>query len=174
MLQAMQADQQRSNFGGAQDAVTEEVYAQLSQVFPPDAVAWVWSVPWEGPEAVSMGDVDASNRQNWVASHEPEKVQGFVQTLEQTGELEPVVLYRTPDGALHAADGHHRLLAYESAGEDPVAYVADVPEEDGPWAEMHSQQNLGPSFVDDDAGAPSSRPGANMGDWARRAVEPGA
>ena len=139
--------------------------------FPPEAIAWVDSVPWRGPELVPLDSIDQTNKGNWVASHEPEKVAGFVDSLERDGELRPVVLYETPDGMTHIADGHHRVLAYEQAGQDVLAFVAEVPTDDGPWADMHSQQN-----VDDGPASgpgPGSRPGASMSSWAKRATEPG-
>ena len=166
MLSAMYDDQKamRDSFL----TPVERVKQDLDGEFPPDAIAWVDDVPWRGPEAVPLETIDRNNKNNWVAAHEPEKVAGFVQTYEEKGELQPIVLYETPDGMRHIADGHHREMAYEQLGVDPVAFVAEVPDEDGPWADMHSQQNVGPSLE-----GPSSRPGGGMGAWAKRATEPG-
>jgi hypothetical protein len=145
------------------NGVVDLVLADLEGEFPPEAYVWVTDVEWSGPKQVDLADIDDTGREDWAASSEPEKVAGFVESLERDGELQPIVLYETPDFVLHVADGHHRLLAYEQLGQNPVAFVAEVPSDAGPWAEMHSQQN-----------GPASQRGGDMGSWARRAAGPGA
>lgn len=114
---------------------------------------------WSGPARVALHDINSSNRQNWVATHDPEKVNFFVKQLLEEGHLKPLILTDSGDGKLDIADGHHRFLAYESAGIDPVAYVGLVPSKSGPWEEMHAAQARGPSKSDDS--------GAKFDAWAQ-------
>jgi len=154
---------------GGGDALSQ-VLADLEGEFPPEAYEWVNDVPWSGPKQVDLADIDTSNEDNWVASQEPDRVAGFVATLEAEGELQPIILYETPDFVLHIADGHHRFEAYQQLGMNPVAFVAEVPTDEGPWSAMHSHQNVGPSIQKK---SPSSQPGVSMGAWAKRTTEPG-
>lgn len=151
-----------------QRAVADAVRDQLKDDYPPEALDWVDTVDWDGPVDVPVSEIDTSNRSNWIASYEPEKVARFIDAIESGDPNKPIVLYRTPDGAIHIADGHHRFLAAEQMGTPAVSsYVAQVESVDGPWRDMHEQQNSGPSIKDDlEIAPPSTRSGYGVGKWA--------
>jgi hypothetical protein len=106
---------------------------------------------WCGPKIVPIHTVDTRDRETWTATKEPDRVAHFVATLQAGGKLQPMVLVETPDGVHHIPDGHHRFLAYEQVGQDPVAYVGYVPtfQPGDPWYDMHAQQVSGASRLED-------------------------
>ena len=135
-----------SQAGASTSGVTESVYAQLLEDFPPEAIAWVRAAPWTGPGEVPLDEIDFSNAAEWQATDEPERVQFFVDRI-QAGNRKPIILVNEPNNEkLIVIDGHHRLLAYQQLGEPVNAYVAHVTSVSGPWDEMHAA--VGSSRVD--------------------------
>jgi hypothetical protein len=120
--------------------VAESVYRQLAEDFPEDAIAWVRAASWTGPQDVPLVSIDYSNRDEWKASQEPERVQFFVEKIK-AGDKKPIVLVNEPNNRKAIiVDGHHRALAYEKLGMPAYAYVADVGNVTGPWDVLHDSQ----------------------------------
>ncbi len=121
--------------------IAADVYDQLAPDYPEKAIGWVHAVPWKGPQTVKLSDIDDSGREHWRASKddlEPYKAK------IKAGQLKPIVLIDRPGKkAMLPADGHHRFLAYEALGRPPVAYIAKVAKDVGPWDAMHSMQDDG-------------------------------
>jgi hypothetical protein len=181
----------------------DEVFAQLAEDFPPEVLDWVFDVEWQGPMAVPLDQVDFADEAEWTASSQPEKVEKFrakIEKKESKGKHpKPAILIARPDfPALFVADGHHRALAereLEEQGEGDRAepglwaWVATVPEDDGPWMTMHDEQETGaddddlmaeeePEGGEDELEVPppgetSFEPGADpMDDYSDMAFEP--
>ncbi len=132
-----------SQRGDSTAGVTESVYQQLAEDFPPDAIAWVRATHWEGPVQVPIDQIDFSNEEEWRATQEPEKLASFQDKIEK-GQRKPLVLVNEPNNErLIIVDGHHRALAYKSLGEPVVAYVGHVASVSGPWDVMHASQRKG-------------------------------
>lgn len=125
----------------AADPVAKAVYAQLSDDFPQRELDWVLTMPWTGPVAVPLADIDFSNRAEWAAAHEPKKVGKFRKKMEAGKRVKPAVLIARPGkDDLMVADGHHRALAARDLGEPLPAYVAHPSTTVGPWDELHASQ----------------------------------
>ena len=125
-----------------------QVYAQLLDDFPPEAIAWVKRAKWTGPEDVPL-DAIVFTPSKWQAGHEPAKVERFKRKIaarQAKGKpVKPVVLADRPDTAkgthLYVVDGHHRALAFRELGRPVLAYVGQVPAGDVKAAqETHSSQ----------------------------------
>ena len=110
-----------------------QVYAQLLDDFPPEAIAWVKRAKWTGPEDVPL-DAIVFTPSKWQAGHEPAKVERFKRKIaarQAKGKpVKPVVLADRPDTAkgthLYMVDGHHRALAFRELGRPVLAYVGQV------------------------------------------------
>ena len=125
----------------------------LKDDYPEEVTDWVKAAQWEGPRSVRLKRIDFSGRAHWAASKDP--LDGYVKDIED-GKKKPILLVKTPDNDKYeVVDGHHRLLSYEKLGKSPIAYVATVDHEEGPWDTMHEAQNSGPSKT-----AGSMRPGS--------------
>ena len=129
---------------------------------------------------------------------QPEKVEKFREKIEKKEEKgkhpKPAILIARPSfPALFIADGHHRYLAEreleeqgEGDREEPGlwAFVATVPEDDGPWMTLHDEQLPGSETGEEmpgeedgldvpPPGETSFEPGADMGeDYSDMAFEP--
>lgn len=130
------------------DSISEEIYRQLIDDYPPESLEWIKSTHWSGPEDIPESDINFSNMHTWTASREPEKVNKFMEKIED-GELnKPVLLVQTPSNTkMDVIDGHHRTLAYRALGRPVRAWIGYVNEEKGPWDEMHSSQYHGHSTL---------------------------
>lgn len=129
-----------SQAGNSTSGVTESVYSQLAEDFPPESIAWVRAARWEGPIDVPLDEIDFANMDNWAASDDPERVQFFVERI-QSGNRKPIILVNEPNNErLIVVDGHHRALAYKQLGLPAQAYVAHVTSVNGPWDLMHNAQ----------------------------------
>jgi HK97 family phage portal protein len=130
----------------ADKPVADQVYDQLSTNFPADAIGWVRDADWSGPHPVPVEQVDQSNRSEWAAAHEPDRVDKARRKLRKRladgGHPKPVVLVRTPGSDNDVvADGHHRVEAVLQENEPTVwAYVGRVASKTGDWDTMHSSQ----------------------------------
>lgn len=118
-----------------------ELIHQLSEDFPVDSMSWLDHAVVEGPVAVPIADVNTKDRDEWAASHEPEKVKLFRKKMA-AGQMKPILMTQpVKGGKKNIIDGHHRYVAAEELGHTHVlAYVAHVPKKSGPWDEMHSSQ----------------------------------
>lgn len=140
--------------------VAKRVYRQLLPDFPAPALEFVKRTEWIGPVAIPTDQIDFSNRANWAASHEPEKVQKHIELIKNDKSM-PVILAKLPGhDKFVCLDAHHRLLAYEAMDEEPVCYVGFVSGSDAEAAlTMHSKQYHGGSKLNGTGGkidAPNS------------------
>ena len=131
------------------DEVTAEVYHQLLPDFPVSAIDWVKHTEWIGPVKIPLDQIDFSNRANWVASHEPKKVNLHIKLIKE-GKSKPCILAKLPGhDKLFIADSHHRILACEKMGVKPECYIALVkPKDIEACVKMHSLQYSGGSRLD--------------------------
>ena len=125
--------------------IAVEVRQQLEEDYPPEAMQWIGSVSWEGPERVPLAALDFAHAQEWRAQGEPDRATRMAAKIE-SGWEKPIVAVRAPGSSrLTIVDGHHRALAYRDAGKDPMVYVAEVPSTEGAWTEMHDSQRAKPA-----------------------------
>lgn len=125
-------------------ATREQVYQQLLAKFPAAAIAWVRGVRWSGPAYIPTSRINAEDKKQWAAAHDPNKVEADRQKIH-ANSAKPIVLVRGPNGKINIVDGHHRFLAAEAEDRAVLAWLADVPADVGPWTETHSAQIGGPS-----------------------------
>jgi ParB-like chromosome segregation protein Spo0J len=99
-----------------------------------------------------MSAIDTSDREEWVATRQPEIVAQKTAKLRKRREAgktqlkDPIVLVEGPNGHKVIADGHHRYLSVEQEGQDHIlAYSAHVRSVVGPWIGMGADQLGGPS-----------------------------
>ena len=124
-----------------ESSVKQQVIQQLEDDYADEDLGWVRDADWSGPERVSVDDIDSGHRKTWAAYHEPKKVNKRVKRIED-GDIKPILLVKTPKNDKYIIiDGHHRFLAYEKAGKDPVCWVGRVDRESGPWDTFHNEQN---------------------------------
>lgn len=132
-----------SQAGSSTSGVTQSLYDQLAEDFPPESIAWIRAAKVEGPIEVPIDQIDFSNRDDWAASDEPDRVDFFADRIKD-GKRKPVVLVNEPNNEkLIVIDGHHRTLAYEKLGQPVYAYVVHVSAVTGPWDVMHNSQRKG-------------------------------
>lgn len=125
------------------DTTAREVYDQLAQNFPPDAIAWVLGVRWT-KEDLPLDQIDWSNMESWRATREPGLVAKLARKMANGKADKRVIAVERPGKAtVMLADGHHHALAHRSRHEQVPAYVAHVKAATGPWGEMHSHQQPG-------------------------------
>jgi hypothetical protein len=144
--------------GPTDKALPEEIIDSIKNDYPPEAIDWIRSEKWDGPERISLDEIDYSNSANWFAAGEPQKVQDQAARIA-SGWEKPILLVKTPGSTKYLiVDGHHRSLAYAHNEKSALAYVATVSQTHGPWDEMHDQQTSGPSGVaPEDAPAPKKQ-----------------
>jgi len=103
-----------------------EVTAFMADRFPVAEPGWVSDATWQGPVAVPLDQVGMSNRVTWAASDDGDCVAKLAKKLRK----------RLSEGRhprLAVIDGHHDVLAAESAGQPTVwAYVGHVDAKTGP------------------------------------------
>lgn len=126
--------------------VADQVHDQLSVNFPADAIAWVRDADWSGPHSVPVEQIDTSNRSEWAAAHQQDRVDKARKKLRKRladgTHPKPVVLVRIPGSDKdEITDGHHRVEAVLQENEPTVwAYVGRVGSKTGDWDTMHSSQ----------------------------------
>lgn len=130
---------------GRQDAdYARAVFEQLLHDYHAKDLGWVLKLEWN-LETVPLDRVNFASRDRWKASHDG-TLKSYVEKLRE-GRVKPVIYVLPPgdDAKYEPVDGHHRTLANEALGRDPVAYTARVPSAEGPWAHLHSLQKKGSS-----------------------------
>ena len=137
-----------ANTGWLNNKATE-VYKQLLPDFPPLAIDWVKHTTWLGPLIVPIDQIDTKNIASWKATHEPEKVI-IHEGLIKSGKSHPIILSQLLNNPKYVIlDAHHRFLAYDMIGENPVCYIGIVRGNDIEQAlTMHSRQLSGRSRLD--------------------------
>jgi len=129
--------------GRADSDTIKSILKGLKDDYPEDVIEWVKAAQWEGPRSVRLKRIDFSGRKHWRAT--TDDLSGYIEDIKK-GHKKPIMLVKTPDNDKYeVVDGHHRLLSYEALGMSPIAYVATVDHEEGPWDTMHEAQNSGSS-----------------------------
>jgi 8-oxo-dGTP pyrophosphatase MutT (NUDIX family)/2'-5' RNA ligase len=119
------------------------VYSQLLGNFSPKALAWVQSpgVHWIGPVAIPHDRIDYDDEASWAAAHEPARVRHFAGLYRRGEDVSPGVSVQKPGkNTINVEDGHHRCLGSRRAGKPFLTYLGFVPQDAGPWDELHSSQ----------------------------------
>jgi len=132
-----------SDFNDPNPVDAEHVYLQMAKNFPADAIEWVRRARWVGPVWVPWDRVDTDDRDEWAASHQPEKVNEFARSIEDhAGHVSPSIMVQEPNSnRAFIVDGHHRALAREKLGQKVLAYVGNIDPKDRMAAmEAHSKQ----------------------------------
>ena len=98
------------------------VHDYLLRSYPKGDIDWSEdpAIAWEFDPHVKLSDIDMARR---PGGRDPSKVSAIADTVGKGASMDPVVLveYETPDEAgLNIADGWHRTLGAEKAGEDEV------------------------------------------------------
>lgn len=125
---------------GDGDDLAREVYDQLSEDFPRDAIAWVLGQHWTR-EDLPLDQIDWSGMQSWRAGREPEKVAKLARKMAKgKADKRAIAVERPGKPTAMLADGHHHALAHRARHEPVPAYVAHPAKVNGPWDEMHSRQ----------------------------------
>ena len=126
--------------------IAKAVREQLCDDFPPEALGWVDSIPWSGPQRLDLSKIDWSAVKSWQAFNELDRVDKFAQQIKN-GWDKPIVTVQVPgDDRVRIVDGHHRALAYATLKRPLLAYVGQVPKKVGPWDYTHASQYSGPSI----------------------------
>jgi phage gp29-like protein len=122
--------------------VANEVFRQMAEDFPADAIEWIHDVPWTGPIEIDTDSVDFDNAKKWRAYKEPDRVGFFERKLIDGETVKPIILVKRPGmKKLMVVDGHHRALAYRRGEiEKALVYVARVPTVVGAWDTTHDSQ----------------------------------
>jgi hypothetical protein len=129
--------------GKNSDSARGRVMRQMANDFPKGSMEWMHEVPWKGPVEVPIGSLNFRDEREWAANHDPGAVDRYEQDIAN-GIHKPIVAVKYPGNDTYdIVDGHHHAMAYRRAGVTPLAYVAKVPGEKGPWNEMHSFQRTG-------------------------------
>jgi hypothetical protein len=128
--------------------IAKTVYDQLSQDYDTSLLDWVKAAHWEGPLQVSLQDIDQSNRPNWKAKDDDDKVNEMQEKMQENWS-KPIILVNEPNASkLVLVDGRHRLLATDGLGQDTIAaFVAYVGTVGGPWDDMHDMQDQDASQI---------------------------
>jgi hypothetical protein len=126
------------------NGLTNKVFEYLKENYPADCLQWVKDTKWSLQKSVPLSDIKMARRPG--GARETDKVKGIAQAVKDGKAMEPVVLVKRPDGTIKIADGYHRTLGFQHAGEKSIkAYVGEVKENNGPWdKEMHEKKlNVG-------------------------------
>jgi hypothetical protein len=118
------------------------VYNQLVEDYKPKDIEFVKHIPWVGPQEVPLTSIDFSNKDNWQASSEPDKVDKFANMMKNEQFSKPIILVNNPsnDNKMSVVDGHHRALAAVKNNMPVSAYIGQVGSDGGPWDKLHSKQ----------------------------------
>lgn len=118
------------------------VHDQLAEDYKESDIEWVLNIPWIGPMEVPLSSIDFSNKDNWNANSEDEKVKKFADKIANEGFDKPIILVNSPsnNNKMIIVDGHHRALAYAQNKQAALAFVGQVGQDNGPWDKLHSKQ----------------------------------
>lgn len=135
------------------------VQRYLLRSYPAADVVWVLdpAITWEYETSVPLDDINYARR---PGGRDEDKVASISDSVDAGASMDPVVLADFGEPKLRIADGFHRILGAEKAGEDAVpAFVGhDVPE-------SYRTTVMGPMQADS-----SSVAKAELGRWQRKAL----
>ncbi len=141
------------------EVARQAVLAQLEEDYPPEALEWLHHAAVTGPHLIPLRSIDWSDRHTWTSYRQPERVSGFLDTMQKKAakgeQLKPALVVAAPGRIPFIGDGHHRGLAQllaGTAGHGPMgvwAYTASVSDTEGPWDTMHDKQIRAPSKNED-------------------------
>jgi hypothetical protein len=117
------------------------VYNQLADDYKAKDIKFVLQIPWLDQSMVPLSSIDFSNKDNWQATQEEDKVQEFADKITD-GFEKPIILVnnKSNNNKMQIVDGHHRALAYLKLGQAAHAYVGLIGSDRGPWDKLHSKQ----------------------------------
>ncbi len=147
--------QDRADGDGDVRDVADEVWDQLSEDYPRDAIEWVRKVKWEGPVFVALDDIDYTGRGAWSAAVDDGSDEGVERVKKMKKKIKkgwhkPIILIRRPGfDLLEIGDGHHRALAYYEMKMPVLAYVATTKTDEGGWDTFHARQNRSDVWSDE-------------------------
>lgn len=125
---------------------TDAALAQMTEDYPLSALQWMKKCQWEWPHAVSLADIDFSNKAAWNAQADQYKVKLFKKKIMK-GTMKPSLLVRPKGESKYVVvDGHHRALTCLLLKRPLMAWTADTPTKNGPWDTMHDTQTSGSSI----------------------------
>lgn len=130
--------------GADQSKTNKKVYKYLQENYPDDCLQWAKDVEWKLVERVPLDKVKMARRPG--GAREQDKVKNIAKAINEGEKMDPVVLVKCSDGTHKIADGYHRTLGTQKAEKKHInAWVAEVPEDKGPWdKEMHEKKlNVG-------------------------------
>lgn len=118
------------------------VHDQLSKDYKKKDIEFVKQIPWIGPTEVPLSSIDFSNKDNWQATQEPDKVDEFADKMANEGFSKPIILVNNPsnDNKMMVVDGHHRALAAMKNGTPVNAFIGQIGSDEGPWQKLHAKQ----------------------------------
>lgn len=119
------------------------VHKYLKENYPEDCIEWCKDVDWK-EKKVPLSTIKMARRPG--GARETDKVKGIAEAVKQGKPMEAVVLVKTPNGTTKIADGYHRTLGHDHADKKTIkAWIAEVPDNKGPWdKEMHEKKlNVG-------------------------------
>ncbi len=113
--------------------LTQRVYDQLLEDYPPSSIQWVKKADWTGPLHLPISQINYTP-DKWQAGHERKKVARFKKKIRQRARkgktIKPAVLIDRPDtdrgSHLIVIDGHHRTMAFHELGMPVLAFVGKV------------------------------------------------
>lgn len=114
-----------------------KIHDKLAEHYPGRVLNWVIDAKWSAPEKIPLKDIDMARR---PGGRNMKKVRRMAKAIKNGKRIDPIFLVETPDGGpLAIADGYHRALAHQHAGESHIlAHVGTVDVDEGPWdREMH-------------------------------------
>lgn len=122
----------------AKDDLKNKVYDYLKENYPEDVLDWVKKANWS-IETIPLSEINMSRR---PGGRNMGKVEGIAKAIQNGEKMDPVVLVKQSNGRYQVADGYHRTLGFQKAGEKEImAYVAEGVGDDGPWdEEMHAKK----------------------------------
>jgi hypothetical protein len=98
--------------------LAKHVHEYLLRSYPPKDVEWVLDADWEYDPSLPLGKINMARR---PGGRDPQKVGQLEDTLSNGASMDPVIIVDLGDPAGYTlADGWHRTLGAEKAGEDKV------------------------------------------------------
>lgn len=122
-------------------SAAQAVVRQMEDDYPESSLKWMLDYNWDWPHAVPLNQIDFSNKDNWAAHADPDKIKAFKKKMKK-GTIKPAVLVMPKGSAKYiVVDGHHRSLTAYEEGRPLLAWTTKVDAKKGPWDTLHDQQS---------------------------------